>query len=49
MTNYTMSRTCVPRKVRRSLKLRGMQRSPELFARSTDIRVPESPAILLSV
>ena len=49
MTNYTMSRTCVPRKVRRSLKLRGMQRSPELFVRSTDFRVPESPAILLSV
>ena len=32
--------TCVPLKVRRSPKLRGVRRSPELFARSTDFRVP---------
>ena len=31
MTSYTMRRTCVPRKVRRSPKLRGLWRSPELF------------------
>ena len=37
-----MRRTCVTRKVRRSPKLRGVQRSPELFARSTDSRVPET-------
>ena len=41
MTSYTMRRTCVPRKVRRSTELRGVRRSPELFARSTDFRVPE--------
>ena len=42
MTNYTMMWTCVPRKVRRNPKLRGVRRSPELFARSTDFRVPET-------
>ena len=40
--SYTMKRTCVPRKVRRSTKLRGVQRSLELFARGTDFRVPET-------
>ena len=35
--------TCgVPRKVRRSPNLRGVQRSPEPFERSTDFRVPET-------
>ena len=37
-----MKRTYVPHKVTRSPKLRGVQRSPELFARSTDSRVPET-------
>ena len=35
-------RTCVPRKVRRSPKLPGVRRSPEPFARSADVRVPET-------
>ena len=38
--NYTTC--CVPRKVRRSPNLRGVQRSPEPFERSTDFRVPET-------
>ena len=37
-----MRRTCVTRKVRRSIKVRGVRRSPEFFARSTDVRVPKT-------
>ena len=42
MTNYMMTRTCVPCKVRRSPKLRGVRCFPELLARNTDSRVPET-------
>ena len=42
MISYTMRRTCVPNKVRRSPKLRGARRSPGLSARSTDFRVPDT-------
>ena len=39
MTSYTMRRIFGPSKVRRSPKLRGLRRSPELFARDNDFRV----------
>ena len=42
MTGYIMTRICVPRKVRSSTKLRGVRRSPELFARSTDSHIKNS-------
>ena len=46
ITSYTMRETSVPRKVWMSTKLRGLQRSPELSARSTEFCVPE---ILISI
>ena len=43
---YTMRWTHQPRKVTRSTKLRGAQRSPELALRRTDFRAPENfPAL----
>ena len=40
MTSYTVRRTFVPSKVRRSPKSRGVRCSPKLFVRSTDFRIP---------
>ena len=42
ITSYTMREPCVLLKVRMSTKLRGLRRSPELFAMSTDFCVPET-------
>ena len=42
MTSYTMRRTCVPCKIRRSPKLRGVRRSPEFFARAFVYQKPKS-------
>ena len=39
---YTMRQTCVPTNTRRSTKLHGTQRSPELAFRSIDFCIPEN-------
>ena len=42
VTSYKMRQKCLPRKIRRSTKLRCVQHSPELFARSTNVSVLDS-------
>ena len=42
MTRYIKRWTCALCKVRRSTKLRGVRRAPELVLRSTDFRAPEN-------
>ena len=40
--SYTMKQTCLPQNIKRSTKLRGAKRSPELTFRSMEFHIPEN-------